>query len=58
MEGSHITNPKYQKASICFKYNEELSDTAISEEYDEDMFFEGPNNINNLRELANYQDII
>jgi len=54
MEGTFITNPKYQKASVCFKYNEELSDTAVSEDYDEDMFFEGPNSIINQRELPNY----
>ena len=58
MEGTFITNPKFQKASICFKYNEELSDTAISEDYDEDMFFEGPKTINNLRELPNYIEIL
>jgi hypothetical protein len=38
-----------------FKYLEELSDTEVSEDYDEDMFFEG---LSNLRELPNYQDIL
>ena len=54
MEGNFITNPMYQKASIGFKYDEPLSETDISENYDDDMFFEGAE----PRELPNYQELI
>ena len=49
MEGNFITNPKYQKASIGFKYDEALSEDEVSENYDDDIFFEGAE----CRELPN-----
>ena len=41
MEGDLITNPKYEKTSHCFRYDEMLADSDCSEDYDGDMFFEG-----------------
>ena len=39
--GDFITNPCYQKTSMAFKCDEMLNDSDCSEDYDEDMFFEG-----------------
>jgi len=41
MEGDLNTNPKFQKTSRRFKFDEMLDDTECSEDYDDDMFFEG-----------------
>ena len=39
--GDFITNPGFKKTSMAFKCDEMLSDTEVSEDYDNDMFFEG-----------------
>ena len=41
--GDQITNPKFRKTSRSFKYYEDLSDSDCSEDYDDDVFFDGNN---------------
>ncbi len=37
----YITSIEFKKASSRFKYDEMLDDSQCSEDYDEDMFFNG-----------------
>lgn len=39
--GDWITNLNFQKVSQKFKYDEMLTDSECSEDYDTDVFFEG-----------------
>lgn len=39
----YITDPRFEKTSKRFKYDEMLTDDDVSEDYDHDMFFEGIN---------------
>lgn len=41
--GDFITKPQHKKVSKQFKYYETLNDSECSEDYDQDMFFEGNN---------------
>lgn len=52
-----ITDPGLVKTSLRFKYDEMLSDTDVSEDYDNDMFFEGrnPKPVPSTQELINQQ---
>ena len=39
--GDFITNPQFKKVSTRFRFYEPLADSECSEDYDEDVFFEG-----------------
>jgi hypothetical protein len=49
-----VTHPQFKKISQRFKFEDMLSDTDCSEDYDQDMFFEGTD----LRPIPTTKDLV